>query len=291
MKLSIVTPSFNQGNFLEQTIQSVLSQDYAPIEYIIIDGGSTDESVDIIRRYEDRLAYWVSEKDRGQAHAINKGLEKATGDIFAFLNSDDLYLPGAFRAVAEHFRENPDCEWLCGETILFGPETRTTLAPTRVPKSAAHALSWAYTAPQPGMFWKREIVKEGLQERWRYCFDNELYARLLIRGHRCEHLPVPLAAYRFHTDSKTVAEGSLFDDEFDAITEMYRNELKGSERRWTTATLLLRRACQASRTGDTRTSLKHLLRSLMIHPEGIVSRPFWGSLRRMLKNGPAARGN
>src|SRR5215210_2994897 len=103
MKLSIVTPSFNQGRFLEQTILSVLTQDHTDIEYIIIDGGSTDESVEVIRRYEDRLAYWVSEKDRGQAHAINKGLEKATGDVFAFINSDDTYLPGAFRAVVEYF--------------------------------------------------------------------------------------------------------------------------------------------------------------------------------------------
>jgi glycosyltransferase involved in cell wall biosynthesis len=285
MKLSIVTPSFNQGRFLEQTIQSVLNQDYAQLEYIIIDGGSTDESVEIIKKYEQHLAYWVSEKDRGQAHALNKGLERATGDLFAFINSDDLYLPGAFRAVVEHFRQNPSCEWLCGETILFGPERQTVLAPTRVPKTAAHALSWAYVAAQPGMFWKREILREGFQERWRYCFDNEMYARLLIRGHKCEYLPVPVAAYRYHAESKTVAEGELFDREFDEITEIYQKQLKGSQRRWTLGTLLLRRSSQASQTGDARASAKYLLRSLMVHPGGVVSRPFWGCLRRALKSG------
>jgi glycosyltransferase involved in cell wall biosynthesis len=99
LKLSIITPSFNQGRFLEETIMSVLNQGYEPLEYIVIDGGSTDESVSIIQRYEDKLAYWISEKDRGQVHAINKGIEHATGDLLAFINSDDVYLPGAFNAV------------------------------------------------------------------------------------------------------------------------------------------------------------------------------------------------
>jgi len=98
-KLSIVTPSFNQGRFLEETILSVLNQEYPNLEYLIIDGGSTDETVDVIRRYEDRINFWVSEKDRGQVHAINKGIEKTTGDIFGFINSDDVYLPGTFDTV------------------------------------------------------------------------------------------------------------------------------------------------------------------------------------------------
>src|SRR5215471_18738850 len=103
LKLSIVTPSFNQGQFLEETIVSVLDQNYPNLEYIIIDGGSTDESVEIIKRYEKHLAYWISEKDRGQVHAINKGIEKTTGDVFGLINSDDLYLPGAFSTIGEHF--------------------------------------------------------------------------------------------------------------------------------------------------------------------------------------------
>src|SRR5829696_556581 len=119
-KLSIITPSYNQGRFLEETILSVLNQAYERLEYIVIDGGSSDESVSIIRRYENRLAYWVSEKDRGQVHAISKGLEKATGDIVAFINSDDVYLPGAFNAVMTHFADNPESKWVCGDTIMFG---------------------------------------------------------------------------------------------------------------------------------------------------------------------------
>src|SRR5690242_3069828 len=109
-KISIVTPSFNQGKFIEATILSVLDQNYPNLEYIVIDGGSTDETVDIIRRYEGRITYWESEGDRGQVHAINKGIERSTGDIFGFINSDDLYLPGTFATVAQYFQDHPNAE-------------------------------------------------------------------------------------------------------------------------------------------------------------------------------------
>jgi glycosyltransferase involved in cell wall biosynthesis len=283
-KLSIITPSLNQARYLEQTILSVLSQKYEPLEFIIIDGGSSDESVAVIRRYEDRLTYWVSEADRGQAHAINKGLAHATGEIVAYINSDDVYLPGAFSAVVNYFNEHPACHWLCGDTLMFGADRNDEVVSAVVPRTAAQALSWAYKAPQPGMFWKRELLREGFDDRWRYCFDHELYVRLLLAGYKCEHLPVTLAAYRLHATSKTVAEGDLFDREFDEIATIYEPRLSGSGRRWCAATRLLRVSFEASLAGRRRAAASNLFHALLIHPEGIAGRPFWGCFRRLLQS-------
>lgn len=291
LKFSIVTPSFNQGQYLEQTIRSVLDQKYEPLEYIVIDGGSTDDSGSIIQRYADRLAYWTSEKDRGQVHAINKGLAKATGDIFAYINSDDVYLPGAFAGVADYFQAHPDCRWLCGDTILFGPGHRSELVQTRIPRSAAQCLSWAYKAPQPGMFWKRELMGSGFDENWLYDFDHDLYVRLLLAGYECEHLSLPVAAYRWHPSSKTMADGNRFDEEFDRSAEHYESQLWGADRRWCRSTRLLRQSYSASSAGQMAVARKRLFEALVTYPEGLAGRSFWGCLRQLSKRRPAGHEN
>lgn len=287
LTFSIVTPSFNQARFLEATLRSVLEQEGARPELIVIDGGSTDGSVDLIRAAAERLAYWISEPDQGQADAINKGLRHATGDLVAFLNSDDLYLPGTLAAVREYFEQHLDCRWLCADTQYLHSDGRTEAIPTQVPRSAAHCLAWAYHAPQPGHFWRRDLLTEGFDPRWRYCFDHELYVRLLLAGHRCVHLPRLVASYRLHERSKTVAEGAGFDDEFDAIADRYESRLHGAARRWCRATRWIRKSCAASATGRRREALRWWLRALALHPEGIARRPFWGCLRRLLLPSPS----
>jgi glycosyltransferase involved in cell wall biosynthesis len=124
-KISIVTPSYNQGKYIEETIRSVIMQGYPNLEYIVIDGGSTDNTVEIIKKYQNNISYWVSEKDKGQTHAINKGFEKATGDIVAYLNSDDVYMPYSFSVVAD-IMTRWDISWLAGVRSHLNPSGSIT---------------------------------------------------------------------------------------------------------------------------------------------------------------------
>ena len=280
-RLSIVTTSYNQAPFLEQTLRSISEQGLPDLQHIVIDGASTDGSVDILRRFGGSLAYWVSERDRGQVHALNKGLERATGELFAFINSDDLLLPGALSAVVERFERDPSLEWLCGDVVMFGEGHPTELIEARVPKDAAHCLAWAYKAPQPGHFWRRRLLVDGFDERWQYDFDHDLYVRLLLQGHRCEHIPLPVAAYRLHPASKTVAEAARMDGEFDRVAEVYEPQLGFHGRRWSKATRYLRQSWAAAEIGEKRRARALVLRAALLHPEGVFRRSFWGCARRL----------
>ena len=177
--VSIVTPSFNQAQFLEQTIQSVLGQDYPRLEYIIVDGASTDGSVDIIHRYADRLAWWVSEKDAGQAEAINKGFHRARGEIVAWLNSDDYYLPGAISVAVEAFHQNPEVGLVSGN-VLAVDDTGRRLNVIRYDDWGLPDLMCFKIIGQPSVFMRRSVLEQA-------GFLDTTYHLLLDHQHVIKH--------------------------------------------------------------------------------------------------------
>jgi glycosyltransferase involved in cell wall biosynthesis len=273
--MSIITPSLNQGQFLEQAILSVLHQEYPRVEHIVIDGGSTDRSLEVLRRYDRVLKYWSSEPDEGQADAINRGLAHATGEVIGIINSDDVYLPGALMAVGAHLAERPESTWVCGRTVMYGPDRVPEVPAVELPRDLLQLLTWRYQAPQPGMFWRLPKERLRLDTRWRYCFDHALYARLLSEDERCDFLDLPIAAYRLHSDSKTIDQWQGFETEFDEIAKEYLPRLSWSWRRQVQAILYLRASLIEDRRSD-------LARGLVAWPPILRRRVFWGTLRRHL---------
>lgn len=204
--ISIVTPSFNQARYLEATLQSVLSQDYPRLEYIVIDGGSTDASVDILRRYDAQLAYWVSEPDHGQTEAINKGMQRAHGQVLAYLNSDDCYLSGALRAVAAFLDKRPEIGLAYGDCQVIGPKGELLGSLPRRPFNLKRMTQRGEFIPQPAAFWRRSTLEVAgpFDERLQYAMDYDFFIRA-GRAAPVARLPQTLAAFRLHAGSKTVA--------------------------------------------------------------------------------------
>lgn len=231
-KISIITPSYNQGQFIEETILSIINQNYPNLEYIIIDGGSKDNTVEIIKKFEKHLTYWVSEPDRGQAHAINKGLEKCTGEIFNWINSDDYLEPGSLFAIGKHFAENPQTEVLCGYTHCFYQETGQTSHTYRmgIRKTVADTIL-NVEMNQPGSFYRMDIVKDlrGVNESLRYVFDDELWFRYLCKNglQKVSLFDQLVCHFRLHGSSKSIAEGfEKFGEEISAIYYSIAQKLK-----------------------------------------------------------------
>ena len=204
--VSIVTPSYNQGQFIEETIRSVLLQGYPNLEYVIIDGGSTDNTVDVIKKYERFLSFWVSERDGGQAQAINKGWKRARGEIFAWLNSDDLYLPGSIAKAVSYLTKNQQVGLVYGEGYHIAENGRIIERYPTEPFDAKRLGDTCYIC-QPTAFVRRSVVEDtgSLNESLRFCLDYDFWIRISKR-HHIGYLSEYLAKSRLHDQCKTLKE-------------------------------------------------------------------------------------
>jgi len=239
MKISIITTNYNTDKYLERTIKSVLNQkgDFE-LEYIITDGGSTDNSLDIIKKYKDRIRY-ISEKDKGQSDGINKGLRMATGDIVAYLNSDDIYTEGALNKVAKYFKDNPESKWLTGYCRIIDENDKqikeyiTKYKNRKLRKFSFEQLLIEDCISQPATFWRRELLHEVgyIDERLHFAMDQDLWARFgkkydlcLIRDY--------LAEFRFTSDTKTGSSVKKTVEESKLVAKRHTNNKWVLIRQW-----------------------------------------------------------
>ncbi len=230
-RISIVTPSYNQGPYLEQTIRSVLDQNYPNLEYIICDGGSKDDSVAIIKKYADKLAFWCSEKDGGQSNAINKGFTHATGDIYAYINSDDYFLPGAFERVAREYQAGG--KFIVGWSQYLEPNGDFRAYPWQTHNEPGDWLI-KNPIPQQSAFWTSALWNQlgPFREDLHYSFDYEYWLRIKFRAGVHPHLVNQcLAIFRLHGASKTMSSETPFDAEDQRLCREYWQYMPPSERR------------------------------------------------------------
>jgi glycosyltransferase involved in cell wall biosynthesis len=226
LRISIVTPSYNQGQFIEETIRSVLLQGYPNVEYIIIDGGSTDNTVEVIKKYEHYIAYWVSEPDKGQSNALNKGFIQTTGQLIGWQNSDDYYYPQAFIKAAKAALELPD------QDIIYGSTDYVDIGGTFLRGSNASSfdlqemLPWVNMCNQ-SMFFRDKIFKDNnfIDESWQHCMDYEFFWRLALKGYNFHFLPDISAGFRQHNLAKGSSKNEVISVEFLKLYQLiYRQD-------------------------------------------------------------------
>jgi glycosyltransferase involved in cell wall biosynthesis len=254
LSISVVTPSFNQGTFIEEALLSVRRQGYSDLEHLVIDGGSSDDTINILRHYSDEEEWkplrWTSEPDRGQGHALNKGFAQANGDVVGWLNSDDRYRPDCFPYVARVLQQNPEVDVVYGDYTWIDEHGHTTRIRREIEFS--HFILLYHRVlyiPTTATFFRRRVFEEGnwLDEGLHYALDFEFFLRLASRGYRFLHVQAILGDFRFHRNSKTCRAGHKQLEEQYRIMQLYspilRRIASPAPRRATVAVL---RSCAAA---------------------------------------------
>ena len=281
-------PSFNQGDYLEQAIQSVLKQDYPDLELFVIDGGSQDSSLEVIKKYSKQIKYWVSEPDHGQSYAINKGFEKCSGDLITFQNSDDIYLPGSFIFAAEKWKQNPDCGAIVGgfkyinETTEISQESYPPRLPYRTPLDLTLISPGEWRLHQVATFYSKkalDLVGRYVREDLQYVMDRELLFRV------CKNYHLILdqrnyAAFRRHSKSKTMTAGIRFGNEFSQLyTDSFSGGAKDDHKRERFARFYRAKGYlhHAKYHPDSFESNKSFVKTIAVYPQFIFTRNFWSA--------------
>jgi len=223
-RVSIVTPSYNQAAFIEQTLCSVLNQDYPNLEYLVVDGGSDDGSVEIIQKYADRLAWWVSEPDRGQAEAINKGFARASGEIVGWVNSDDIYLPNCVTSAVAALQANPELVMVFGDMVALDGDG-TVINILRSADWGLDELMCFEILNQPAVFMRRNALEQAgfLETRFHYMLDHHLWLRVAQLG-AVAYVPEVWAAARYHAGAKNIAQTAGFSRDAYAIVKWMKEQ-------------------------------------------------------------------
>ncbi len=231
-RISVITPSYNQARFIEQTIRSVLLQGYPNLEYIIIDGGSSDGSREIIRKYEPWLAYWVSEPDRGQSHAINKGFERASGEVLCWLNSDDYYLPGALLTVGERLAKDTGIYALTGNCLKVYQDGRPPIEFKGCYENRRRLLEYwkGYHMHQPAIFWRREVFEKvgWLDEELHQIMDFDYWARI-SKHFDFTNIDRTLACCNHHAEAKTSDDYGRYREDQKRYVSRHRGSILSPE--------------------------------------------------------------
>jgi glycosyltransferase involved in cell wall biosynthesis len=273
--VSIITPSYNQAAYLETAMLSVLGQDYPRIEYILVDGGSTDGSQEVIRRHAGRLAHWISEPDRGQADAINKGLRVARGDLLSWLNSDDALMPGAVSAAVAAAREIPQAGMVYADGLMVDSDLRL-LDPHRYRTLSSLDLLCFEVLLQPAVFMRREALEQVglLNENYHLILDHELWLRISAR-YPLQHVSGFWALERTHAQAKTIHQAASFVQEAERLLEWAAAspefaELMRAQRRRITAGYHVFSARRLIDAGEHRQAVRHLGRAMGLHPATVA---------------------